>query len=45
MEFSQQIKQSKTDEWYTTEDSVDMITPYLVRGVQKHPLPVRQARK
>jgi len=35
VDFSQQIKQSKTDEWYTTEDSVDMITPYLVRGGYK----------
>lgn len=36
MDFSQQIKQSKTDEWYTTRDSVKMVIPYLVRGGYEH---------
>ena len=35
MNFSTQIKQSNTDEWYTTKESVDMIIPYLVRGGYK----------
>lgn len=35
MNFSQQIKQSNTDEWYTTEDSVYMIVPYLHGGGYK----------
>ena len=29
MDFSQQIKKSNTDEWYTNRDSVEMIIPYL----------------
>ena len=29
MNFSQQIKQSNTDEWYTTRESVELIIPYL----------------
>lgn len=34
--FSQMIKKSNTDEWYTTEDSVKMIVPYLIgRGYKK----------
>lgn len=32
MNFSAQIKQSNTDEWYTTGDSVRLIVPYLSRG-------------
>lgn len=32
MNFSQQIKQSNTDEWYTTEESVKLIIPSLYRG-------------
>ena len=32
MKFSDQIKQSNTDEWYTKEDDVDLIVPYLLRG-------------
>lgn len=32
MNFSQQIKQSNTDEWYTTRNSVEMIVPYLIGG-------------
>ena len=32
MNFSTQIKQSNTDEWYTTRESVELIVPYLVRG-------------
>ena len=32
MNFSQQIKQSSTDEWYTPEEPVRMIVPYLYRG-------------
>lgn len=31
MNFSQQIKQSNTDEWYTTEESVKLIIPSLYR--------------
>jgi len=31
MEYSQQIKHSNTDEWYTTEESVRMIIPHLHR--------------
>ena len=32
MSFSQDIKQSNTDEWYTTKESVELIVPYLLRG-------------
>lgn len=32
MNFSMQIKQSNTDEWYTREDAVRLIIPYLLRG-------------
>ena len=32
MSFSQDIKQSNTDEWYTTKECVELIVPYLVRG-------------
>ena len=32
MNFSQQIKQSNTDEWYTPVEPVRMIIPYLHRG-------------
>ena len=35
MNFSQQIKQSNTDEWYTTEESVKLILPSLYRGGYK----------
>ena len=35
MNFSQQIKQSNTDEWYTTRESVELIVPYLLRGGYK----------
>lgn len=35
MNFSQQIKQSNTDEWYTTEESVRLIIPSLRRGGTK----------
>lgn len=35
MNFSQQIKQSNTDEWYTTEESVKLIIPSLYRGGYK----------
>lgn len=35
MNFSQQIKQSNTDEWYTTEESVRLIIPSLRRGGYK----------
>jgi hypothetical protein len=31
MNFSQQIKQSNTDEWYTTKESVNLIVPILQR--------------
>ena len=27
--FSQMIKKSNTDEWYTTAENVEMIVPYL----------------
>jgi len=32
MNFSQQIKQSNTDEWYTPKECVDLIVPYLHGG-------------
>ena len=32
MNFSQQIKKSNTDEWYTTESSVELIVPYLLKN-------------
>ena len=36
MNFSQQIKQSNTDEWYTTEESVRLIVPILCeKGYKK----------
>ena len=35
MNFSQQIKQSNTDEWYTTKESVKLIIPSLLRGGYK----------
>lgn len=35
MNFSQQIKQSNTDEWYTTRENVEIIVPYLIRGGYK----------
>lgn len=36
MNFSQQIKTSNTDEWYTTKESVEIIVPFLVKnGFQK----------
>jgi hypothetical protein len=36
MNFSQQIKQSNTDEWYTTEESVKLIIPSLrMRGYKR----------
>lgn len=35
MNFSTQIKQSNTDEWYTTEETVKMIIPYLIGGGYK----------
>ena len=34
-EFSQLIKKTKTDEWYTQEENVSMIIPYLLRGGYK----------
>ena len=40
-EFSQLIKKAKTDEWYTQEENVSMIIPYLLRGVQKDIMPIR----
>ena len=30
--FSDQIKKSNTDEWYTLRESVEVIVPYLNRG-------------
>ncbi len=35
MNFSQQIKQSNTDEWYTPPHAVEIIVPYLQRGGYK----------
>ena len=32
MNFSTAIKQSNTDEWYTTREGVELIVPFLVRG-------------
>lgn len=43
MSFSQDIKQSNTDEWYTTKECVELIIPFLLRGgVQQDIVPVRQ---
>lgn len=34
MSFSQQVKQSiNGDEYYTSQKAVDMIIPYILRGV------------
>lgn len=33
--FSQQIKKSNTDEWYTPAENVKLIVPYLLRGGYK----------
>ncbi len=34
MSFSQQVRQSiNGDEYYTQQDAVDMIVPYIMRGV------------
>lgn len=30
--FSQAIKKSNTDEWYTPKENVEMIVPYLHKG-------------
>jgi len=35
MNFSQQIKQNNTDEWYTPRKSVEMIVPFLVAAGYK----------
>lgn len=35
MNFSQQIKHSNTDEWYTARENVEIIVPYLIRGGYK----------
>ena len=35
MNFSTQIKQSNTDEWYTPKECVELIVPYLKRGGYK----------
>lgn len=35
MNFSQQIKHSNTDEWYTARENVEIIVPYLIRGGAK----------
>lgn len=35
MNFSTQIKQSNTDEWYTPVEPVEMIVPYLAGGGYK----------
>ena len=34
--FSNQILKSKTDEWYTLKEQVEVIVPYLNRGVQAY---------
>ena len=40
--FSQLIKNSNTDEWYTPRESVEIIVPYLMwGGVQEDPMPLR----
>lgn len=36
MNFSEQIKQSNTDEWYTPKECVELIVKYLERGGWKH---------
>lgn len=36
MNFSTQIKQANTDEWYTPEEAVEIIVPFLqTRGYKK----------
>ena len=35
MNFSQQIKQSNTDEWYTPPECVELIVPFLIGGGYK----------
>jgi len=30
--FSQVIKKSNTDEWYTPAENVECIVPFLIRG-------------
>ena len=32
MSFIEQVRTSETDEWYTSEDTVEIIVPYLIRG-------------
>ena len=32
MSFSDDIKKSNTDEWYTPKECVEIIVPYLHRG-------------
>lgn len=45
MTFSREIMKSKTDEWYTPRECVELIVPYLLRGgVQENTLPLRQGR-
>lgn len=44
--FSQAIKKSNTDEWYTPKENVNIIVPYLHRGgVQENPMPIRYKRE
>lgn len=40
MNFSEQIKHSKTDEWFTEKENVQIIVPYLLRGVQEDTLSI-----
>ena len=41
MNFSEQIKHSNTDEWYTAEDSVKLIIPSLLGGgIEKYYVPL-----
>ena len=41
MNFSTQIKQSNTDEWYTPIEAVEIIVPYLLGGgVQENSMPI-----
>ena len=32
MSFSEQIKHSNTDEWYTRAEDVEIVVPFLNRG-------------
>lgn len=45
MNFSQQIKHSNGDEYYSPQNVVDMIVPYILRGGGTEKYGVRLIRK